>query len=468
MHYEEYEEYMDEAREEGYSAAEIAEYLEYYTIVPTMYGELLFNRYKTNVAIQGLYKAYFYVSHINYITSNVLAVVIFNEAQNIPNIRVSSEEYGYSGRENIGPFGWNNVSLKIPNIIEANSNIWLGLISSGVGINFDYGATFFDILSLFGSVGAQTAINNGQHLGSVLAGCGGYIPDYFEYALEDEEIMMELRPSVRYAKTNAHPKRPGNYNLKFSYYIQSVSTAYTRTLTAGIKLTDSRKGAYTAIRKVEQTAKTTQTIGRAHNATRKSEQTVKITDNPIREKGMYRLIETLLPVSDFNKTVQTLTRTIGDILGNVTGIINQREIRRDIADTTHQTDMITRSRGIFAFVHMILGLDDITEYSNLWGRNVEDGVSPVTDTHHEAEYLRELRETPAAADETIRVAGYIRLHQDTGNVVEDMKRMLTVFIKLFSVTSIRDYIINRFLKSREELVIKSKINREIEIESRIH
>jgi hypothetical protein len=45
--------------------------------------------------------------------------------------------------------------------------------------------------------------------------------------------------------------------------------------------------------------------------------------------------------------------------------------------------------------------------------------------------------------------------------------MLGVFIKLVSGSMIRDYGINRFLKSREEIRIKSKISREIVIESRI-
>jgi hypothetical protein len=345
---EEYTEFMAEAREEKYTAAQIAAYLEDFTIMPTNNNGLLFNRYKTDVAIQGLYKAYFYAAQIKNSNSNALAPVIFNEAQNIPNVRVSSEEYGYCGNQSTGPFGWNNVSIKIPGVIGANSNIWLGMVASGIGIKFDYGATFFDIISNFGSNSARTAINNGQHLGSILTRCGEYIPDYLEYAPGgNDEITAEFRPSVYYLRSNGHPKKPGNYNFKLSYYIQSVSTAYTRTLTAGVNLADSRKGVYNAIRKTEETVSGSGTAGCA------------------------------------------------------------------------------------------------------------------------GQYVRTTEDVSAVTGEPNRAVFYERLQEDVGLVIGEVGRMLAVVIKLFSVTSIRDYVIGRFLKSREELVLKSKVSREIEIESRI-
>jgi hypothetical protein len=42
-----------------------------------------------------------------------------------------------------------------------------------------------------------------------------------------------------------------------------------------------------------------------------------------------------------------------------------------------------------------------------------------------------------------------------------------IFIRLLTAGLIRDYLIPRFLRSREELVLKSPVTRELEIESRL-
>jgi hypothetical protein len=47
-------------------------------------------------------------------------------------------------------------------------------------------------------------------------------------------------------------------------------------------------------------------------------------------------------------------------------------------------------------------------------------------------------------------------------------RHLLVFIRLVAGAFIRDYIIGRFLKSREEIVIKSPVCRELALDSRLH
>jgi hypothetical protein len=360
---ESYEDFMNDARGEGYSDTEIENILDDNYIMPTAYNGIQFNRYKTNVPVQGLYKAHFYVAEAGYGNYCILAPVIFNEARDIPNIRVSGEEYGYRRTGNTDPLGWNNVSIKLPDIIEADSNIWLGIITSGIGIKFDYGGDYFDIIDSFNAVNAQTNIDNGLDLGNLLTGCGRYIPEYLEKGPGGD-----LRYSVYYEETNVHPKRPGSYDFKFSYYIQSVSAAFVRTLTAGVNLTDSGKRAYTAVRKNEETAGAAGTV--------------------------------------------------------------------------------SLSRRITAFLQAVSGLTDIAGHKGQWERNIRDGAYPAADTHKSVEYARVLR--------------------DAGNVLEDVKRMLTVCIKLFSGASIRDYIIGRFLKSREEIPIKSKVSREIYIDSKIH
>jgi hypothetical protein len=271
-------------------------------------------------------------------------------------------------------------------------------------------------------------------------------------------------------------------------YLEIKSEAYARTITQGVKLSDVRTRKHDGKRVIIQNTNINQTVTRLQSLFRKNENTIMANTLNVRywdskravqeetnaqdlarhEKGMFRIIQTTLNALDIGSCFRTLCRKVTELTVAYYDLRQQREIKRGITDAITQTDTAVRTKGFIALLQSVLGLRDTPGYTGQWGRNVEDGAYPAADIHSNAEYLRELRENPDAADETKRIADYIRLHQDTGNVVEDMKRMLTVFIKLFSVTSIRDYIINRFLKSREELAIKSKINREIEIESRIH
>jgi hypothetical protein len=220
---EEYEENLNNWNDYGVTAEEIAEEMEFRTLMPSAYNELYLNRWQITESLQGLYKAFFHVAELNYSSYNILAPILLNESQNIPNTRISSEEYGYLRTRNISPLGWNNVTFKIQNTVAANSYLWFGMTASGMGISYDYGGTYFDIPRSFDSITARTNITNGQHLGSLLNNCARYISDYREALSEgDEERIEELRPSISYQRHNVHPKGPGRYDFKFSIYFQPV------------------------------------------------------------------------------------------------------------------------------------------------------------------------------------------------------------------------------------------------------
>jgi hypothetical protein len=70
--------------------------------------------------------------------------------------------------------------------------------------------------------------------------------------------------------------------------------------------------------------------------------------------------------------------------------------------------------------------------------------------------------------ETTRRGEYYRKQQDTAYSETVPLRHLFIFIRLLTGAYIRDYIIGRFLKSKEEMVIKSPVCREITIESTLH
>jgi hypothetical protein len=544
----EYEECLEGWKDEGASATEIAEYLEEWTVMPVN-NTMSFNRWTTPEPLQGLCKVFFHVAEIGYGNYNVFAPVLFNESQNIPDTRLSGEEYGWLGTRGSSPPGWNTVTFRVQNAVAANSPLWLGLMASGIGISFDYGADYFDIMSNLNMVSAKRNITEGQHLGELLNRCDYYLSDYRE-ALEyrAEEWIEELRPSIHYQKHNAHPKGPGRYDFKFSCYFQPVSNAYTRTVTAGVTLTDSRRLTGNYKRTATQTVKGTTALSRFEGFVRsivqtaKSSMTLKAFPTLIRkliqqagasDKGQrfLSIVRRMVQTAGITGGMQRITqakRSMADSGRAGTAIGRKQDFKRNITHTGNaeavaikRADYIKRfqetagSTAITGVVRDVVlriaeavaalyetkgaagfnrGIMDTAGNTSIMGgmitffrilsgragsgdnagsfinrmRVIQDRGTVKDDTGHTADYLRGLFVEAGNMAGTTHRAEYHRRQQDTAYSEAVPLRHLFIFIRLITGAYIRDYIIGRFLKSREELVIKSPVCREIILDSKVH
>jgi hypothetical protein len=101
-------------------------------------------------------------------------------------------------------------------------------------------------------------------------------------------------------------------------------------------------------------------------------------------------------------------------------------------------------------------------------RIIQDTETASDETGHAADYLRGLFAEAGNMAETTRRGEYYRKQQDTAYGEAVPLRHLFIFIRLLTGAYIRDYIIGRFLKSKEEMVIKSPVCREITLESTLH
>jgi hypothetical protein len=101
-------------------------------------------------------------------------------------------------------------------------------------------------------------------------------------------------------------------------------------------------------------------------------------------------------------------------------------------------------------------------------RAVQDTGTAKDATGHMADYLRGLFVEAGSMAETTHKGTYYRNQQDTAVSEGVALRQVFIFLRLLTGAYIRDYIIGRFLKSKEELIIKSPVCREIVIDSRLH
>jgi hypothetical protein len=101
-------------------------------------------------------------------------------------------------------------------------------------------------------------------------------------------------------------------------------------------------------------------------------------------------------------------------------------------------------------------------------RIIQDMGTVGDDIGRTADYLRGLFVEAGNIAETTRRGEYYRRQQDTAYSEAVPPRHLFIFIRLLTGSYIRNYIIGRFLKSKEEMVIKSPVCREIILESTLH
>jgi hypothetical protein len=100
-------------------------------------------------------------------------------------------------------------------------------------------------------------------------------------------------------------------------------------------------------------------------------------------------------------------------------------------------------------------------------RILRDTETAIDETGHAAEYLRGLYVEAGSRAETWHEGDYYRTVEDTAHNEALPLRHLAIFIRLLTAAYIRDYIIGRFLKSKEEVVIKSPVCREVILESTV-
>jgi hypothetical protein len=289
-------------------------------------SEIPVNRFLLGDGINGLCTAKFYTyeDHDPYEGGHP---VLYSDNGNTPLTRRSADEQFIDLTINTTkPAGWRSGTFRSDGAIAGGSYIWFGLSACYMWWScFDYGSKCFSWPwdgELFPNVYPQ--------------------PQQVMFSFEDFKLSM--------------------------YFEYTAVQSYTRTLTQGVKLADTRK--VTAVYK--------------------------------------KTLLTVLKTSDTNKTLITLIRKIA-------------------------------------------------------GR-----VSALDSTGHLGDYFRGLYADAGSIAETGHIAAYYRKQEDTAYTEAIPLRSLFMAVRLVTVGLVRDFILKRFLKSNEDMVLKSAVCRDIEIDSRIH
>jgi hypothetical protein len=406
------------------------------------------------------------------------------------------------------PKGWRNATFLSNGSISSGSYIWFGVFVDFYWFpRFDYGARCYT--DWWWDYDVETAIPNEYPLYSANYYDDFKLSIYFTYT-SAQNYTRTLTQRIKLTDTR---KLTGAYKRSMTQTIRGTTATkrlggFYRSIVQSVKNTMTLKGSPTLIRKLIQQAgagdkgqrflsmlrKPVQTAGVGSGTQRitQAKRTIADTGKPGTATGKKQDFKrgiahrgnaeaTALRSTDYVKRFQetagntTATGVVRDMaLRLIEAVATLYEMKaragfnRGITDTS---GIGSGMGGMVAFLRTLFGLagsGDSTGSFITRMRLIQDTETIGDDMGHTADYLRGLFGEAGSITETTHRGEYYRVQQDTAGSEAVPLRHLFIFLRLLTGAYIRDYIIGRFLKSKEELVIKSPVCREIILESTLH
>ncbi|MDR0442555.1 MAG: hypothetical protein LBH44_04015 [Treponema sp.] len=305
--------------------------------------------------------------------------------------------------------GWRNNTFEIDGNITAGDYVWFGVHSGWFTTRFDYGLdcykTWFDWETYEDYDGLPTPF---IHIGKWDTFC----------------------------------------NIKWSWYFTYVGAQnYVRTITQGVKLSDNRNLIGTYKRSITQTARVNSTLNRFETFYRNCVMTAHNTMNIQRFPVFFRTVAEQLKILMGISENRTLSRKCAD---NVNANSETKRIISALRTVQDGLKIIDAQSVFILFVRSIYDSEIVADHSRQWGS-----------------FIRNLFVTAGSIAETAHSANYYRYQADTVQAQGSVFRGLLLFVRIITRLFIRDYLLGRFLKAKQELILKSAVTREIKLETKI-
>jgi hypothetical protein len=473
------------------------------------------NKFLVSQTISGDCTAYVYIN--DGFSGDGNNPVIYSDNGNKPLNRLTKNEghidCGVTARK---PKGWRTAPFTVKNSIPSGSNIWFGVFSSYWETRFDYGQLIYSeeydyqnddrIPDIYPQEGLGWYASHPQEVEQFY---NYKVSWYFTYTAA-QNYVRTLTQGVTLTDSR---KLTGVYKRSAIQTVKGTTTlgrfeGFIRSLVQTAKNTMTLKASPTLIRKLIQQAGASDTAGRFLSMLRKPAQTAGASSGTQRLTQAKRFIaDTGKPGTEIGRK-QDFTRNIAhtgsagtevlkrtdyvkrfeETAGSTarTGTVRKLVLRlvelvaglyelqagtgfsRSVADTVKNSSVMGGMVTFFRILSGHAGSGDRTSSFITRMRVIQDTGTVGDDLGHTADYLRGLFVEAGTMAETTHRAEYHRKQQDTAYSEAVPLRHLFIFIRLLTGAYIRDFIIGRFLKSREEIIIKSPVCREMILESRLH
>ena len=366
-------------------------------------GTLAVNKFLLPEDINGTVTAYVYA--YDKLTPRVCMPVLYSDTNDVPMAKLSTNEGSFDVTvSGLNPAGWRSTTFGTYASIQSGNYVWYGLSAGLFYPRFDYGAKLY-------------WFTYGNYLAN--------LPDTF-------------------------PLFPDNrcYDYKVSmYFTYTAAQNYVRTITQGVSLTDSRKLIGNYKRSAIEIAKINFTLSRLKTFYRTCFETITNTMIINRVPAYFR------NVTEYTKAGMSIQEMLSF----------SRKCADDVTAIPKINGFLTVIREIF---DELIGFDS-QSFSVVFVRSARDDVSVFDSSSHWGAFVRSLLVHGGSIAKTTHGAEYHRRETDMVQAEGKANRGLLLFVRIITQVFIRDYLLGRFLKARQELVLKSCICRELPLESRI-
>ena len=420
--------------------------------------EYFVNKYVLPCYLNGTATAYLYINNYtyNYIDgrsetrnyNNGIYPIMYSDVNDYPVARISTQEQAYNTAiTTSNPGGWRSATFK-PNIyLPEGTNVWFGCYGMHyTPVYFDYGSR--NVNTYDSTYGRNPFQNN--------------FP-YYPYHSQFEGLNMKLSTYFTFS---------GNYIKKLTQgvtinHANKKTGNYKRISQQNVFITDIQHKKASYNRKMPQTVNGSDYIKRVINFYRYFWETINIqTRLPLIVSYIRKCIMTVfnsLNINNFNCIIRTIAEEITIKLSHKV----LRFIKRDCKNVVDIQSVNKRSQGFIFTISESIKSSDNYYFPVLFVRSPVENMS-VSDTfRHIGDFIRELKIIADNHAETTHKGEFYRFNKDTLQAAGVLLRSLSLFVRIVSIIFMRDYLIGRFLRAREELKLKSLLCREIILESKI-
>ena len=146
---------------------------------------------------------------------------------------------------------------------------------------------------------------------------------------------------------------------------------------------------------------------------------------------------------------------------------NSRSISRQCTENVNANSETDRNYSAIRKAQETLNGIDLRSFTFFYIRSMQETVRAEHILRNSRGFFRGLLDCAVSIAETACEAGYYRTNSDTVQTTGPVFRGLLIFIRIVTKAFIRDCLFGRFLKARQDLVIKSCVTREIIMESKL-
>jgi hypothetical protein len=140
---------------------------------------------------------------------------------------------------------------------------------------------------------------------------------------------------------------------------------------------------------------------------------------------------------------------------------------RKCTDGINANSQTNRKFSAIRKVQDALNITDTQDVSMIYVRSLTDNVQITQTFRHWGAFVRGLRVNAESIAETSHKAEYHRFTSDTALAVGTVFRGLLLYVRIVTKVFVRDYLLRRFLKAKEDFILKSPVCLELKLDSRI-